>query len=275
MSSVHKIIESIDLYPQLFGVDARDRNTQARGVLNATHFVFDFLPPEELMEFGIDTFNASLLRLPFRTVYYEFQPYSESPEIRFGTLVVDELDSRDATEPCWLVAVYASIMGKMWSRIGGVQILPKQGVGTKIAVRSSVTLMEDAGLNININREELGRDLDLVGPTVLALTAALSSKSVITHKEAAPDKLNKKRASRGKAPISAYSRISVNIPKEYARGDASESGRKPPSLHWRRGHIRHWHDGRQIPIAPMIVGMGEEAPLKKEYRVGLGKSQSA
>lgn len=73
------------------------------------------------------------------------------------------------------------------------------------------------------------------------LALMLNSKTSEVRLERAPPALNKSRARSGKAPLSDHRVVSI-VPIQYIKA-AEEEGRrthKPPKLHWRKSHKRHF-----------------------------------
>jgi len=85
------------------------------------------------------------------------------------------------------------------------------------------------------------------------------------HKEVKiAEKLNKRRAKRGKPPLKDY--IQIQMRPEYRKAlSAGEGIAKTP--HWRRGHVRTLADGRKVPVKPCMVNFRGEDIEPKEYRV--------
>jgi hypothetical protein len=121
----------------------------------------------------------------------------------------------------------------------------------------------------------------------LYLTLMLNSKTTeIAQAEPPPPKLNKKRVSAGRAPLAAH-RIVTIVPERFRRAAADEAKgtHRPPRLHWRRSHLRHYsnntprsrwmphvvHDGRAgwwVAVIPrMLVGRADLGEVSHEYRI--------
>jgi len=71
----------------------------------------------------------------------------------------------------------------------------------------------------------------------------------------APEKLNKKRAIKGKSPISAHNVVKIRPMPTNHEGEGD--GRKGVRLHWRRGHVRKLADGKIAIVRPHLVGTRE------------------
>jgi hypothetical protein len=98
---------------------------------------------------------------------------------------------------------------------------------------------------------------------VLATCSILLSKHTTKQHVPAPSDLNKIRLAKGKRPIEDSYVIRLPAASRTSTG-RDDAHRKPPRLHWRRGHIRTLPTGSMVPIAPTIVGAGDRT-LHKEY----------
>lgn len=123
-------------------------------------------------------------------------------------------------------------------------------------------------------------------PMALYLTLMLNSKTTEILPEAAPKTLNKARAKKGKALLAAH-RIVTIVPSRYQHESENEgrSLRRPPRLHWRRSHKRHFdhhvpsaiwapeeqHRDRKgwwVAVIPRcLVSRAELGEVSHEYRV--------
>lgn len=96
--------------------------------------------------------------------------------------------------------------------------------------------------------------------------AALSSKGPEIRTLAAPEKLNKQRAKKGKPPVFEY-RI-VDIPAwALAKADGLGGTHASPRLHWRRGHERRIGEGRKTFVHAHLVGCADRGFIHKDYAV--------
>jgi hypothetical protein len=58
----------------------------------------------------------------------------------------------------------------------------------------------------------------------------------------------------------------VKVPSEQRiRGNAAGIARRPPMLHWRRGHYRRLSLDKIVPVAPCLVGAEEHGVIAKVY----------
>jgi len=96
-----------------------------------------------------------------------------------------------------------------------------------------------------------------------AVHAIINAKGVDTRTVLPPEKLNKKRIEKGKAPL--YSHNVVTFGGISSSGNIVGAGMKraSPRQHWRRGHIRTLSSGKQIAIQAILInGRGF---ISKEY----------
>lgn len=99
------------------------------------------------------------------------------------------------------------------------------------------------------------------------LMVILTAKGIENIFVAAPEKLNRRRAKRGKPPLRAYH--IVRLPgrrSDQAAGGGICGGRNSPRRHWRRGHLRHMRSGKVTAIPPCWVGDLARGYIDKEYQ---------
>ena len=140
------------------------------------------------------------------------------------------------------------------------------------------SIYTELGAGGGITRETMAK-----GETgfVAYLLLMLVSKSTETLGVAAPDKLNKARARKGKAPITAHRVVSI-VPRGIAKtirdseqgavGGGTGLVRSSPRMHWRRSHLRILPSGNTVVVARALVGYkasdGREL-VTHDYRVSL------
>lgn len=115
--------------------------------------------------------------------------------------------------------------------------------------------------------DNLGAQVQEDMHAVAALCMMLSAANVRTKVHAAPLKLNVKREKRGREPIFEYRTIEVDLDAPGVQSISTGAGdkRRSPRLHLRRGHDRHYADGRVVKIPPMIVGDKSRGIVLKDY----------
>lgn len=139
------------------------------------------------------------------------------------------------------------------------------------------------------NMEAVLRNNIYTSPSlVLYLTLMLNSKTTETVAAPIPsEKLNKKRMSKGYAPLAEH-RIVTIVPDRFRvprDPDAPKSTHRSPRLHWRRSHLRHYdhhvlsakwapeHDwngkkGWWVSVIPrFLVGRADLGEVSHEYRI--------
>lgn len=84
--------------------------------------------------------------------------------------------------------------------------------------------------------------------------------------EKSSSRLNKKRIKKGKLPFFDYHVLTVNRHLKSV-SNTQNINHRSPRQHIRRGHIRHYKDGRKIFIQSCIVGDSDNGLIKKDYRI--------
>lgn len=110
-----------------------------------------------------------------------------------------------------------------------------------------------------------------IDPVMVALLL-LNTRGVRQETVAAPLKLNKARARRGKAPIPSYRKVDSSnyvtaIMQRVERVRLPATGtHASPVMHVRQGHWRHYQTGQRSFIRDTLVNASEEA--RAEFRAG-------
>jgi len=125
-------------------------------------------------------------------------------------------------------------------------------------------------------KEAIDKRLDLIVNIVNYMNAQNNYITKESRKIQGLDKINKKRASKGKELLSALKPYHiVRVKKNYTHSEKSKEG-KDWDLNWRvwvRGHFRHYQDGKCVWIEPYKKGP-ENAPWKENrYQVLYEKYQ--
>lgn len=99
-----------------------------------------------------------------------------------------------------------------------------------------------------------------------AICSLLMSRNTYVDAEPAPEKLNKKRALKGKPPITEVRHIKIRTDERLVARGHQGGSHASPVMHWRRGHMRRLESGKLVPVAPTIVNASDEhKPLAKDY----------
>jgi hypothetical protein len=101
---------------------------------------------------------------------------------------------------------------------------------------------------------------------VVSWLAALRCVNVQSIDNPPPKALNSKRISKGKVPLFTYKTLHVlqNRASSGGNGD-DDSGRTPPRLHFRRGHVRRLDAERLTWVQPCMVGDKARGMVEKAY----------
>lgn len=162
---------------------------------------------------------------------------------------------------------------------------------------TSVSMYADERAKEVIRSKDIGWRSTNIGsriPLSIYLTLMLNSRSTDKFREPAPERLNKARKGRGLGPL--YDHTVVNLaPARYIDHGGEGGERRPPRLHWRRSHKRHFAekpinaercrwmehevwDGRVgwwVTVVPRAcVGAGSPSEVTHEYRVHLDRKEN-
>lgn len=96
--------------------------------------------------------------------------------------------------------------------------------------------------------------------------AALRCVNVQSIDNPPPAALNRKRMRQGKVPLFTYKTLHVAQQRVSGGGRGDEdSGRTPPRLHFRRGHVRRLDAERLTWVQPCMVGDKARGMVEKAY----------
>lgn len=99
---------------------------------------------------------------------------------------------------------------------------------------------------------------------VMQLSLLLNTKGIVKRFEPAPAKLNAKRARSGKPPLDSVTYVDLNHLNFGGSGEGKGGER---SMHFRRGHIRHYNDGSVTWVRDTIVKADGELKKRERYQI--------
>lgn len=328
MLVAHKVIDALRGGKGLIkmpGVDEASRNHVAGLIEVAQKFDFGDLALEATAEVGhwslprltddeLSFWREGLLPLPFASVWYEFV----IGDSRSGLLVVESNGE-------WIVNRIDYVIGKevLFDQIACVvKLATAIQAATPIvttmdhkAYKAGAEKLAAAGDWVGDDREFkvdlIGNDIFLKGmrnnksflsgnlgmnvPLAIYLTLMLSSRTTeVRQAEVPSEKLIKAQRRRGKTPLPPH-RIVRIVPERFQQAAEAEghASRRPPRLHWRRSHVRHYeervpsaqwapnrvHKGKTgwwvSVIARMLVGRADLGEVSHEYFVNKGESHAS
>lgn len=257
----------------------------ADAIEGAQHFVFENMPIErdsdkEMTLPGLeqdehDLFSEGLLPLPFQTCWFE-APAVAAPE--YLCFLLRETESGFTVDSFRVIERpqrAVQFTGQVWHVTRSAPGLEPR-VSTSDPFGGAALMNEyyrDAGLLLD-------PDTMIVSEVnfILYLLLMLCSRSTEFRTEPAPEKLNRSRRKKGKAPIPAHRIVSIiprGVVRDYraAEAEAAERGpRASPRIHWRRSHVRTLADGKRIAIGRTLVGYRRDPDrdqVTHDYRVRL------
>lgn len=101
---------------------------------------------------------------------------------------------------------------------------------------------------------------------LLTLSMLLNTKGIRKRSEPVPVKLNAKRARSGKPPLDAVTYVDLSH-VTFTEGGHREGQGGEKSMHYRRGHIRHYDDGTVTWVRDCIVKADGELKSRERYQV--------
>jgi hypothetical protein len=192
-----------------------------------------------LSDFGKDLFSAGIVSLPHERVYFEIG-------IKIaGQDMICAMWGGEDNPAVWFYL----------SQNYGVSWAPCGAINRNTAEPD--TEWEEEKRIVGITRS--------LGDIFYACIALLASTSVIVSDEIVSASTNRKRIESGKVPL--YSHRVVTINHTTVRGQGTGGTHAPPRLHWRRGHVRRYASGREVWIAPTLVGCADRGIVTHDYRV--------
>ena len=249
---------------------------------NGQLFLVDatLLLPDEHYDFGMELAKNKLLRMPFRNTIIEAynadkvfaddpsDPNGKAPDRIFlwvferigfaynmesDQVLIGEDESQLVIANAGYINGNAALFpGVAHLFIGGQNRRPELSFFRRFGEKGT-------GLSDNSIRDNT-TNLKWVTTSFVSL---INSKSTQTTVSEPPEKLNKARARRGKAPMLSVRYVDVPAIESTARGTGGTHA--SPRLHWRRGHMRRLAD-RLVPVSPCLVGSAEAGTVQQIYR---------
>lgn len=281
---------------QLPGLTSDDCNRAATMIHNAQKFDFGDLHLEpmkddvgqwKLPEFTDDERDfwiQGLIPLPYPAVWYEFTLNRS----RSGLLVWQ----RGEDDSIWMVErIDYTQNGVLF--MGIVSILNRfRATNDSLHIEiGGNTELYDILLRSTERNPDMqyvtGSNINTAAMLALYMTLMLNSRSTeIEPGPPPPPKLNKKRASAGHTPLAEHSIVRI-VPERYRNAAQKEAvgTHRPPRLHWRRSHLRHYdrhtpsskwvpnatHEGKTgwwiAVISRQLVGRSDLGEISHEYRI--------
>lgn len=225
--------------------------------------IFD-IPDEEWLDlesYAKELTAAGLFRLPFPCVSYAFE--------RHGRHVVSHVKQMGPKTFDFYVAVKQEIDGHpglaALKAVATIHDVTEKGVNMEVP-RASMGFWPEA--NTAERSKEAQAELGDFVNCLFALTVMMHAKGIEVSTEPAPEKLNAKRAKKGKPPIEDIRHVTIRVDgKRYSITGHEIGHHASPRLHWRRGHIRHLPSGVITNVRPCLVGTAERGVVDHDYAV--------
>lgn len=231
-----------------------------------------FLPHMQVFDFGelssdafhhvdsnmtAELWSKKLLRLPFRYSLFMFKSKSGMriylPIIDDCDIVIDDAETVSSSTLFGIISQHSDSVlradAQVWFRAE-----PEHSIRIGAVATSDVEDETDESFK-TFTQSAVGQ--------IMRLCMALNTKGVPLRHEPAPVALNKKRARSGKLPLSAVTYVDIS---RLSISAASKRGASK-SMHYRRGHIRHYDDGSVSWIRDCIVKADGELKKRERYQV--------
>lgn len=292
--SAHQILENLNDY-----VDSEHDQAVAdilsENVRLSHKFVFDFSVQPAFVDFGVECFVNGIFRLPFRETAFEFQEPSRrlfahmievgkraegSKELlqkyeagEFAGEVAEEMTELSKDPDLVLQAFVWTKLLKNWEPYCNLRI-KNSNSNLSVEVKSPNFSRYDMYERDADYRSHMIGDGELISHSLLGYWSALNSKTILVDRSEASRKLNDRREKKGKPPLCSFSSVKLDLPKLRTADRETIGTHASPTIHFRRGHLRHLPNDKVVPVAPCIVGVGDESffPPLKDYIARLGEA---
>lgn len=253
-----------------------------------------------LVETALEFSKAGLLRLPFDLTYIDGWRFYHDPETGVERReIYAQLMSQVSATRIEIIHFCGDHGGWLWNEdkiiieAGHARFVPWGG-RTKVLTESALKKTHEVSRRYGYESPEFdaafddamendyfwGHGEDIDGEedrefylASLGVMAALSAKGVRRAPTEPPEKLNRRRAKRGRCELFSYYNLMVDVPGQtgQARGPLGHE-RHSPRPHWRMGHLRRRPGEAQtatpsIIVPAAFVGFGNPGGIAKDYRV--------
>lgn len=245
--------------------------------------LFDFGEVDDLIlreesKRGGDLWEHGFLRTPYDTVAFHYDLIvnpAEAPEdirlMHYTTLICIEEQPRSGGPPAIMAADFIvlkpdgpmprALHGIDWPACSHAHLLVHAGAFYPRAKGEPWT-----GITVDTfidDPQDHDKGLQALGEGVLGLSMICSTRGIDMRREEAPHKLNAKRAKSNKPPLPAITYVHTARYFEAARNVRLGGTHASPVPHLRRGHIRHYGDGRQVWIRDQLVNCKSRDEISK------------
>lgn len=154
--------------------------------------------------------------------------------------------------------------------IGQEKRIGMQALYTRADIEMHVNANARRGVH-DLTSEELlhaiANDAGSEARAIVEMCNVLECTNVTTSLLPVPERLNRKRAARGKPPFFSYYVLEIRGDEQTRTPDAGGT-HASPRLHYRRGHVRRLRSGRKTWVRPAMVGDKSRGMIVKDYGVG-------
>jgi len=249
IGNFHRIIEAYHSNDILFFDDIyEDEEKYYKKIFKKHHdkaVCFNLGEIESWDNFNID---MDMVRLPYDVCWFESESYQSNKKL--GCLsFINTIDSINHLNILALI----KLPGVAWMFLGVIDMCPS-----------------DIVRGFEFSPPKAKEPLKEIMQIVSAFLSALNCNNVSSVENKPPEKLQKKRAKRGKTPLFSYWTLHLDAPgnKQQKPGETNDPTRKrPPRLHLRRGHIRQYKPGQFTWVNPCVVGDKKAGMVNKDYYV--------
>lgn len=207
-------------------------------------------------------------RLPFPSVMFQFSaPIAETDLLaqekdepdKIQALVVSQTENGINNASIWFEST--AVNRAQWAN---------ESV-TPLRISPTAVEEEDSDLYVmdNLTPAEVKiRNKEIIRLLAVAMVAYINCDNVVLEHQAVDERINRKRAAKGKRPLAPYYTCAIRGVR-YEPGESNPTGRKVGFMFAVRGHFRRLESGRTIWVHAHYRGVehGAESAKPKAYEV--------
>jgi len=205
-------------------------------------------------------------RLPFPSVMFQFsEPIAETDLLaqekedpdRIQALIVSQTENGTNNASVWFEST--AVNRASWSN---ESITPLRIAPTAVETEDGADLL----LTDRLTPAEVKiRNKEIIRLLAVAMVAYINCENIFLERQAVDEKINRKRASKGKRPLDPYYVVKIRGVQYDSAGN--ETGRHVAFRFDVRGHYRRLEGGRTIWVRSHQRGVAHERYIPKAYAV--------
>lgn len=148
-----------------------------------------------------------------------------------------------------------------------------------VFIRPNGFWLAEAAGTIDISNNDFS--ISYSGPDIYSLIiyevtkyiSAMNCSNIIKVEHKPDERIQKKRAKKGKPPLFSYWTLELSLPSERTEGPHHGGTHASPRLHLRRGHARQYAPGKYTWVQPCTVGNKKLGMVHKDYAVTIAQGE--